>query len=440
MKTINHPTTPKTSTPPFDISHSSFSPVKTRHSSLWRDNYNPLRSLTIARLTAFFEAAERGDYAELQLLLRKVEKRYPVLKALQTRRLSALQKLDWNVKTVTELPAGATAEQAEAQKNYLQGRYELITNLREAFGQIALSDFRGYSILQKHRYVTGPNDGAVSELYWLEPWCFSRDGFYGDFFYNQDSKLGIGLGSCAPILGEVNRIGSESLPRTEFIIRETESPLYEIALTAFLGWLMGRRDYAAFVEIFGLPNSVVIMPPNITPGHESEYQSAAEKVANGISGTLPNGADVHFPSRDVRGEAPFIPFCDAQDKDVVLAGTGGLLTMLALPTGLGSGASQHHADAFTDIARADALQISETLQRDFDRPELAAQFPGEPVLAYFELAAPEDAATNALVDDIQKLATAGYRVTPAWLTEKTGYEVTASETSSKNSDGSSKTF
>ena len=165
-------TNPKRSPAPFDIRNSSFSSVKNRHSSLWRDSYNPLRSLTIARLTALFEAAERGDYAELQLLLRKVEKRYPVLKALQTRRLSALQKLDWSVKTVAELPAGATAAQAEAQKNFLQGRYELVANLREAFGQIALSDFRGYAILQKHRYTDGANDGAVAELYWLEPWCF----------------------------------------------------------------------------------------------------------------------------------------------------------------------------------------------------------------------------------------------------------------------------
>src|SRR5450756_1466037 len=115
---------PKRSPAPFDIRHSSFSSVKSRHSSLWRDNYNPLRSITIARLTALFEAAERGDYAELQLLLRKAEKRYPVLKALQTRRLSAMQKLDWSVKTVTELPAGATAAQAEAQKNFLHTRYE----------------------------------------------------------------------------------------------------------------------------------------------------------------------------------------------------------------------------------------------------------------------------------------------------------------------------
>jgi len=406
---------------------------KVRQSNLWRDNYNPLRGLTIARLAAIFEAAERGAYAELQLLLRKVEKRYPVLKALKSRRLAALQKLDWSVKTIAQLPDGCTPAQAEAQQTFLQGRYELVNNLREAFGEIALAEFRGYAILQKHRYTGGPDDGAVSDFYWLEPWCFSRDGFYGDFFYNEASLIGVGLNSCVSILGEANRIGGDGLPRADFIIRETESPLYEIALTAFVNWLMGRKDYAAFVEIFGLPSAIVIMPPNIAPGREADYETAAVKVAEGVSGALPGGSDVKFPATGARSETPFTPFCDAQDKDVVLAGTGGLLSMLALPTGLGTGASGHHADAFADIAKADALKISETLQRDFDRVELAAQFPGQPVLAYFELAAPDEAEVSAVVQDALALAQAGYKVDAKWLEGKTGYKL--EDGGSKVADG-----
>ena len=40
-----------------------------RKSNLWRDNYNPLRGLGMTKLIAIFEAAERGAFAELQLLL-----------------------------------------------------------------------------------------------------------------------------------------------------------------------------------------------------------------------------------------------------------------------------------------------------------------------------------------------------------------------------------
>ena len=48
-----------------------------RQSNRWRDNYNPIRSLGIARAISMLEAADRGDFAELQLVMRKVERRYP---------------------------------------------------------------------------------------------------------------------------------------------------------------------------------------------------------------------------------------------------------------------------------------------------------------------------------------------------------------------------
>ena len=61
-----------------------------RQSNRWRDNYNPIRGLVIGRAIGILEAADRGDFAELQLVMRKVERRYPVLKGLKSRRLRGL--------------------------------------------------------------------------------------------------------------------------------------------------------------------------------------------------------------------------------------------------------------------------------------------------------------------------------------------------------------
>ena len=396
-----------------------------RKSNLWRDNYNPIRGLVISRVVQLLEAADRGDYVELQLVVRKIEKRYPVLKALKARRLAAIEKLDWEIKTIPaeKLPAGVTETDATAQQEFLRSRYEAVENLTDAFGQLVLAEFRGYAILQKHRYTEGEHDGAVRELHWLPQWCFSRDGQFGDFFWNENSQFGVGVGGCVGTLGEKNRVGGDDLPREDFVMREHDGALYEIALIAFVNWAMGRKDWAAFVEIFGLPNAIVVMPPNIPQGKEAEYQAAAEKVADGVSGAIPYGGDAKFPSASVRGNAPFKEFCDAQDSDVVLAGTGGLLTMLSLPQGIGSGSSEQHGDAFDDIAEADARRINETLQRDFDRVELAAEFPGQPVLAYFELSAREEEDVTATIKQIKLLKDAGYPVTVEMVEEKTGFEI-----------------
>ena len=395
-----------------------------RRSNFWRDNYNPLRGLTIARVMALFEQAERGAFAETQLTLRKAEKRFPVLKGFMEKLLSSIEGLEGKVRVKEQLPAGATAELAEGQRRFLQGRYDLLQNFKSSLAQIALADLRGYTVLQKHRFSAGVNAGAVEELYWLEPWCWARDGFYGDFYYNENSQFGVGLGSCAAILGEDCRVGSEALPRTDFVLREAESPLYEIALIAFVSWLMGRRDYAGFVEIFGLPNAVVVLPPNIPPGREMEYQAVAEKVARGVSGALAAGSEVKFPGQGVRGESPYAAFCAAQEQDVVLAGTAGHLTMLALPTGIGKGASEEHDEAWRKIALAKAVRINDTLQRDFDAPELAAEFPGAPVCVFFALGIKDGEEVGELLDNVVKAEGVGLQVDAQEISERSGLKLT----------------
>ncbi len=40
----------------------------------WRENYNPLRGLTLAKVLALQEAGERGDYPDLQWLYRAIER------------------------------------------------------------------------------------------------------------------------------------------------------------------------------------------------------------------------------------------------------------------------------------------------------------------------------------------------------------------------------
>lgn len=395
-----------------------------RQSNRWRDNYNPLRNLVISRVVTILEAAERGDYAELQLVMRKIERRYPILKALKARRLAALEKLDWDIRVVDELPAGYTEAQAEKQKEFLRARYEQITNLTEAFGFLVTPEFRGYAILQKHRATGGEQDGAVTELHWLPQDQFCRDGQFGDWFYNKDSRFGVGLDSCKASLGEANRIGSAQLPREDFVIRELDSPLYEIALTAFVNWSMGRKDWSAFVEIFGLPKGVVIMPANIPAGQEADYQAAAEKVSDGVAGALPATSDIKFPTTSLGNNAPFKEFCDSQDADVVLAGTGGRLSMLTADKGgLGDGPSDEHADAFDEIAQADARKINAVLQADFDKLELAEAFPGQPCLAYFELCAVEQEDATEVIAQITGLKNVGYKVSEEQVEEKTGYDL-----------------
>jgi hypothetical protein len=53
-----------------------------------------------------------------------------------------------------------------------------------------------------------------------------------------------------------------------------------------------------------------------------------------------------------------------------------------------------------------------------------AAFPGRPHLAYFEFSANEATDTGAVIEEITKLASAGYRISSAEASEKTGYTLT----------------
>ena len=67
----------------------------------WRDNYNPLRALTISRAVALLESGERGAYAELQWTYRFVEMQDATLGALIERRASIKQQINQHKETQT---------------------------------------------------------------------------------------------------------------------------------------------------------------------------------------------------------------------------------------------------------------------------------------------------------------------------------------------------
>lgn len=373
----------------------------------WREQWNPLVNLVMIRARLLLEQAQRGEFADYQWTCKFAEERFPVLFSLISRRTSAILEMDWNIKTCSTEKSGFDQTLADDQKAALREAYERIDNLSEVFEHLVLATFRGYSHIQKQ---AGP-DGEINHFECLDQWNFCRSGLYGPWVWNPEALL-----TTAFALGEKNLIDPE-----EFIIREVARPVNPIALVAYIYWGLGRKDWAGFVEIFGIPGGVVIGPPNVAVDKEAQYQTAGEDIAKGGSGFLPHGSDFKF-NDSPRGGQPFKEFMEEIKQDVVLAGTGGLLTMLT-ESGSGTLAGNAHADTFTQIAKGESKKISECLQRGFDVEILEANFPGKPRLAYFELAANEEMETRQVVADIATLSTAGYKVTREEVEEKTGYEL-----------------
>ena len=378
-------------------------PRQLKVAAKWRAQFNPLRSLTFQRAVSLLEEGERGAYAELQWTYRFIEKREATLRALKHLRLSALGKLDWDIKTVDDSPA------AKAQAAKLRAAYDRIENLREAIRFLGLASFRGYAHLEK-RYEGDNPSAALVRLEPVEQWFIARDTVYGPWVYNEKASSGTVSGTL--------------IDSSHFLIREIEDPINELGLICFLRKNLSQKDWDAFIEVYGIDPLFVEMPAQVPPEKEAEYQALAEAVVGDMRGALPNGAKIQTVTSGARGVNPFQQHLDYQDAQLVLAGTSGKLTMLNGPTGLGGGQSEVHADTFAELAQAEAGEISEIFQRQLDRSILGLASGVRP-LAYFELAAKDQTDVGQLLDHAVKATQAGFRLDAAELSEKTGFKLTA---------------
>jgi len=386
----------------------------------WRENYNPFRAFAIRKAVELIEAGQRGDYALLQWTYRRLERAYPTLSGLISRCEAPLLNFKWDIKIKGILPKGFTDAEAEAQQQTLRSAYGAVDNLTDAIRHLHMAEFREYSHLQKHR----SGDGEVYHLEPLDQWMICRDGIYGDWFWNPDSRF---TSQPAITCGESNRIGGDALPLEDFIIRAIPRPINEIALVIFARWALVAKNWDAFIEIYGVPGGVIEMPQNVPPDKEAQYEQSAKLVAEGGVGAIPNGSK-YFPNDGPRGTDPFTPRIKTLDEDLVLAGTGGKMGMLNASTGLGGGnQSKTHDEVFQEIAQSRAAAISETFQRQFDAEVLEREHPGEPALVYFDLSPSEDVDVDGLVKNVVSLAGAGWKADEGWLKEQTGYELEEKE-------------
>ena len=381
----------------------------------WREYYNPLRGLGLPRLVSLIDAGDRGQYADLQWCYYFMERADPMVFSVLQRRRAALLECDWDVRQVSaDAPvvrhAGrrlrtvgpVDAVLAEEQAACLRSVYERIENFDEAVSFLFTGICRGFAHLEKHYDATG----GVVRLEPVEQWFWVRDGMFADWEYNQNAVSG--------------RRRGVAIDPANFLILEATA-LDRMFSLLYLRRVLGQRDWDGYLDIFGTPATFLIGPPNAVGEKEKEFQAIADQLFSNGRGFLPNGSDIKFVNGG-GGRAPYRELIEYIDRQIALVGTGGLLTMLT-EAGSGTLAGGAHSDTFLQIARGDAALVSGVFQRGIDLGVLEANFPGQPVLAYFQFAPSSLGSATAVAQDVAALAQAGFTVDPAQISEKTGYRV-----------------
>ena len=308
-----------------------------------------------------------------------IEATDPDLMTIVEKTLAGVADMDWQIVTADPEQRGFDAALAQEQKDFLEASYNACDNLPEAIDHLVMARFRGFSHLQPWLKP----DWTLEHLEPLPQWNMVRDGTSSRWAWNPEAHQ-----------KPYRHFGADALLRPEdYILLENRRPVNRIALIKYIRATVAEKDWDAYVEIYGIP------------------------------GALPNGSDVKTLS-EVRGVQPFQTRLEWLQKQLVLAGTGGMLTTLAEPTGIGGGASGVQDSAWQTIVRRMAHKVEQPLNRQYDRRALAALFPGRPQLASFALRAKQERDVGAAVDSIAKLSDAGYQVDAAQVEAETGYKVT----------------
>ncbi len=377
-------------------------------SNRWRDAYNPLRGMSLPKLVSLMEAGERGAYADLQWFYHYMERSDAMIHAVIQRRRAALLACDWDIRLATGVSGGdgrgKTGDEvlASEQAAFLREAYDRVENFRDAVSFLFSGFFRGYAHLEKHF----SQSGMVTRLEPVEQWFWVREGLFGPWEYNQDARSGVDRGV--------------SVDFQNFLIHESV-PLNRMLAVLYLRKNLSQKDWDSFLEVYGIPSIFLVGPPNTPETKEAEYHAVAQEIMSNGRGYLPHGSDV----KSVNGggnKPPFLEHIDYIDRQITLAATGGLLTMLA-ESGSGTLAGNAHSDTFSQIARSDAALLSGLFQEQFDARLLREYFPGKPILAYFEFAPPAADEVSRVVKDAVELAKAGVRIDLSELEEKTGYKL-----------------
>ena len=359
----------------------------------------PLRELEwdpMRRVVSLLEAAEgRGDWPRLQWLTRTVERRWALLGALVARRVGAVGRMPWRVRALEDSAVAALAAQRLGEA---YGRLEVGAVVRH----LCMATFRGYA----HVEVVGDGQGGVARLQPVPQWHFAREGADGPWRYlPEPDRTDLGL----------------ELEPGRWFVREVERPVNTVALMAFVRHGLGRKDWDAWVETYGIPPLVVELPPDVPSDQLEKYQEMAEAIVGDLRGTMPSGAKVHNIGSDTRQSQPFGDYLAGIEREVVLAATGGLLTMLNEATGLGSGQSAAHQDAFESLAANEAAEIAALIAGELDE-RLSGDSEGR---ARFCIEWEDVDDLDALADRVLKLSQAGFQADAGELSERLGLTLKA---------------
>ncbi len=203
----------------------------------WRDQYNPLRGLTMGRAVSLMEDAQRGVMADLQWLYASelgIEATDADLMTIIEKTLAGVADMDWQIVTADPESRGFDAALAQEQKEFLESSYNACDNLPAAIDHLVMARFRGFAHLQPWL----KSDWTIEHLEPLPQWNMVRDGTADRWAWNP-----LALQKRYATFGPDARLSPD-----DYILIENRRPVNRIAVIKYIRSTVAEKDWDAYVE------------------------------------------------------------------------------------------------------------------------------------------------------------------------------------------------
>jgi phage gp29-like protein len=405
------------------LAEQSAEPQTANVAQIWREfEAHPGRGLTPAKLRQYLFAGEKGDLAVQCDLADDMEEGDGHLFAELDKRRMAVGLLDWSV----EPPKNATpAEEALAAE--VQEWMEML-NVDELLATAADALLKGYSA---HELVWSLQEGVLLPQVTHRPgrW-FTVDGTRTRLLLRNpaaDSQAANAGHFVAPHLLPTPTVAGEPLrPLAWWVHRHRAKSGYisRGALARVLSWpylykAYAQRDFAEFLEIYGLPLRIGKYPTGATNEEKNALLRAVTSLGHNAAGIIPMGMALEFQNAAQGQRDPFLAmlnYCDAAESKVLLGQT------------LSASEGQHgtqalgnvHEGVREDIRDADVKQICASITNGLIKPMVLLNKPNvDPRrLPRFVLDTGDAEDLAKFAEHLPKLAKAGARIGVSWTHEK----------------------
>ncbi|MDR8533009.1 DUF935 domain-containing protein [Serratia nevei] len=365
---------------------------------------HPSSGITPNRAAVILRDAERGDLASQADLATDIEEKDThIFSELGKRRL-AIQSVPWSIEPP---PNASSAEKKDAEMldEYLRDAAWFEDGLFDASDAI----LKGYA-MQEIEWGWLGKFRCPKALHWRDPALFcSTPNNLNELRLRDNSYEGQTLQPFGWVRHQAK--SKSGYAGTLGLVRTLIWP--------FIFKNYSVRDFAEFLEVYGLPMRVGKFPSGASSREKATLMQAVMDIGRRAGGIIPMGMQLEFQSAASGQADPFQAMISWAERSASKAILGGTLTSQTDTTGARS-LGEVHNEVRKEIRNADLTQLARTVTRDLIFPLQAlnaatALDPRRLPRLTFDTTEPEDIASYA--DAIPKLAV-GMDIPTAWIHDK----------------------